>query len=610
METTERLLSSTVRTARGATRTGAQKRRRLDVVLLAVAALLVGGVAMLGAAIGDKERISGLWAGAEVAGDGSARITEVIDYDFGRAHRHGMFRDVPGLGTDARVGVSSATAPDGLLITSYGSGIRARIGDPARTIGGRHRYRLQYSLGDVAPGGRLAWDAVGTEWPVRVGNVRVDVVAPFEFQAARCVQGTAGSQDRCGITQPEPGHLVARIRALRAGHGATLYATSGRRLEVAPGLPVPTSGSPVDPTSGAWRAGLLAVAVALVGAGVTSRLVRRAGRERVLVGGAAEAAWAGSGEGGREVRVDAEKLASLATVEFTPPPELTPAQGGILLAEAVREDHQVAWLIGAAADGYLDIEDHGLSVALLRLPRRDGSATTKMLDRAFGKRQRLPLGAYDPSFAAAWSSLEDEQEEWLRSRWNLWDPAGERRRKLALGWGAVVALCALPVVGLGGALLNWWGWAWAAVLVVGALAAGAGLAAAVRAWELRVRTPAGSGLWLRIESFRRFLAASEAHHADEAAKRGVLREYTAWAVALGELDRWSEAVAASTVAADGASYAASVPRLTSAAFESTLEPPPPPSASDGGWSSGSSGSSGGGGGGVGGGSGGGGGGSW
>jgi hypothetical protein len=32
----------------------------------------------------------------------------------------------------------------------------------------------------------------------------------------------------------------------------------------------------------------------------------------------------------------------------------------------------------------------------------------------------------------------------------------------------------------------------------------------------------GSGLWLRVESFRRFLAGSEAHHAEEAAKRGVL----------------------------------------------------------------------------------------
>jgi hypothetical protein len=62
--------------------------------------------------------------------------------------------------------------------------------------------------------------------------------------------------------------------------------------------------------------------------------------------------------------------------------------------------------------------------------------------------------------------------------------------------------------------------------------------------------PGGSALWLRVESFRRFLAASEAHHADEAAKRGVLREYTAWAVALGELDGWSRSVAASATADD------------------------------------------------------------
>jgi predicted membrane protein DUF2207 len=97
VETTERVLVSAARTARAVTRAGARKRRRLDVVLLAAAALLVGGVAMIGAAIGDEERISGLWAGAEVAGDGSARITEVIDYDFGLRRRHGIFRDIPGL---------------------------------------------------------------------------------------------------------------------------------------------------------------------------------------------------------------------------------------------------------------------------------------------------------------------------------------------------------------------------------------------------------------------------------------------------------------------------------------------------------------------------------
>jgi uncharacterized membrane protein YgcG len=51
------------------------------------------------------------------------------------------------------------------------------------------------------------------------------------------------------------------------------------------------------------------------------------------------------------------------------------------------------------------------------------------------------------------------------------------------------------------------------------LAAGAGGAAAIRAWELRVRTPAGSGLWLRTESFRRFLAASSVGAIDPVAAR-------------------------------------------------------------------------------------------
>jgi hypothetical protein len=94
----------------------------------------------------------------------------------------------------------------------------------------------------------------------------------------------------------------------------------------------------------------------------------------------------------------------------------------------------------------------------------------------------------------------------------------------------------------GGFAASRWDAAWVGLVVLGALLGGAGLAAAVRGWELRVRTPRGSGLWLRVESFRRFLHASETRHAEQAAERGVLREYTAWAVALDELDRWERAV--------------------------------------------------------------------
>lgn len=111
-----------------------------------------------------------------------------------------------------------------------------------------------------------------------------------------------------------------------------------------------------------------------------------------------------------------------------------------------------------------------------------------------------------------------------------------------------------------------------------------------------VRTAAGSALWLRIESFRRFLAGSEAYHAEEAAKRGVLREYTAWAVAVGEIDRWKRAVAAASIAPEvaGVHYAYMAPML----MASTATAATAPSSSGGGFGS------------VGGGAGGGGGGSW
>jgi hypothetical protein len=175
---------------------------------------------------------------------------------------------------------------------------------------------------------------------------------------------------------------------------------------------------------------------------------------------------------------------------------------------------------------------------------------------------------------------------------------------LALTFGAVAGVAGLLLTALAGALASRSGAGWLVLAAAGGLLAGAGAAAAVRAWELRVRTMAGSGLWLRTESFRRFLAGSEAHHAEEAARRGHLREYTAWAVAVGELDRWSRAVAASSAAqADpgAARYPVMVPALLSGSSEASVQPSS--SGSGGGWSSG-------GGGGVGGGAGGGGGGSW
>jgi len=296
--------------------------------------------------------------------------------------------------------------------------------------------------------------------------------------------------------------------------------------------------------------------------------------------------------------MDADELAQLATTEFAPPAELTPAQGGIVLTESVRPEHKVAWLIQAAIDGAVEMEEEGRTVRLRRLDRHTPE-TAPILDRAFGHRHEIELGRYDKQFAGAWRQLDSLLAHWRRGS-GLWDPRADQRKVGIRVLGIAAAVLGVVGAAIGGAAANRWGSEWLPLGAVAGVVAGAGLAAAVGAWELHVRTPWGSGLWLRVESFRRFLAGSEAYHAEEAAKRGVLREYTAWALALGEIDRWQRAVAASTIIPSdaGLSYVHMAPLLVS----STRTAATAPSSSGGGGGFG--------GGSVGGGAGGGGGGSW
>lgn len=583
-------------------------RRRLDAVLLGAGALVGGVVTTVGGIAGDSERVTGMWVGAALGADGGARIEEVIDYDFGLAQeKHGIFRAIPGLTNEAPVTVRSDSAPDAIdakLPDFSGDepGVRLRIGDPNTTITGRHRYLIDYELpsGVVMRDPVVAWDAVGTGWDVPIGAAEVHIVAPFELTGLACSAGRGGDEGGCELTPVEPGHVVARVSSLDAHEGITVEAERGSPLSSAPELPAPPASAPPDPGAGLL---LPAATASLVGAGAaaaTSKLVRRRGRERVGAGGAAEAAWAG--ESSSEVLLDEEELAHMATTEFAPPQGITAAMGGVILRESVQPEHKVAWLIEAAIEGGIDlVEEGGRAVRLVRTGQGSG-ATAEVLDTMFGGRHELDLGAYDSRFATGWRQVDVLLADW-QHRSGLWDPAGERRKMAARGLGVLAGLAGVLGMALGGALAARWGEEWLPLVAVAALVAGAGCAAVLRSWELRVRTPQGSGLWLRVESFRRFLAGSEAFHAEEAAKRGVLREYTAWAVAVGEIDRWQRSVAAATAipaTAAGLGYVYMAPMLLSSTSATATAP-----SSSGGGGGGSFG-----GGGVGGGGGGGGGGSW
>jgi hypothetical protein len=581
---------------------------------MAGGSLVIGAVALVGAVAGDTERVERLWTSAELADDGSAQITELIDYNFGSAtDQHGIFRYVWDLSPEASITVRSPDAPDDISVTNefrdrrYVTNIR--IGDPNVTVSGRHRYRIDYPLPGVARGTTLDWEAVGVGWEVGIDEAEIHVVAPFELLDATCSVGVSGSQGGCDVTEAAPGHLVTTVEGLDSGEGVSIEARTGSDLASAPAAPEPPSTPPEDPGTGLAAPAGTAAAAALLGAGSAGWLVRRAGRERVGVGGPADAAWAGPGTSTSWTHVDQEELEAMATTEFAPPAGLDPPHGGIVLTEDVRPEHKVAWLIQMAIDGTVDIGGNGAGAAGPWMPSGDdlrlvrtGHGTpdaAAILDTAFAGRDEVELGNYDSNFARAWQHLQGQLLAWRDSS-GMWDPGGGARKITARVLGIIgVVVGALGAAG-GGALANQRGPAWLILAAAGGAVAGAGLAAALRAWELPVRTPAGSAAWLRVESFRRFLAESEAYHAEEAAKRGVLREYTAWAVAVGEIDRWQRAVSAASIAPEtaGLSYAYMAPLLLS----STTSAATAPSSSGGGGGFG--------GGGVGGGAGGGGGGSW
>ena len=115
---------------------------------------------------------------------------------------------------------------------------------------------------------------------------------------------------------------------------------------------------------------------------------------------------------------------------------------------------------------------------------------------------------------------------------------------------------------------------------------------------LPARSATGSALALRAESFRRFLAASEGKHVDWAWKQGLLREYSAWAVALGAADAWGRALATSNVPAPEMSMASPIWLYSMGpSFDSTRSAPSTSGSSGGSSFSGFSGGSVGGGGG-------------
>ncbi len=513
--------------------------------VVAVAAAIIPVLVLLGLA-GDglhTERFEAKQILVTPAGEG-LRIREVVDFDFGNSQRHGYERIVRNdFGAPVDVVASSPDAPGDVDVTDLGTATRIRIGDPDTTVTGQHRYLLEYTLPNAnLSSGQLKLDVISSDETLETGRFEV-VVAGMDLTSPKCLTGTASGEIPGGCTLVPDGDLFRAVLApLPPGQGLSV---AGDITAVrAPG-DVPLPDPPARHANHRWLV-LAATSVIGLATGVgTFRAMRRRGRNVVGGTGAADAAFGSTPltDVGPSRLVTDRQLAAMATTEFEAPRGLRPWHGSLLLRERIDNDTVSAWFSDQIALGIVDLDDDGKRLTSGSGLEHAAPITRQRIETLLGDDGDLTLGTYQPKLSALWKEIEAEQKVAARESgwWERNAPGSPSAATAAFGALAIVLLAVLAFVfftDLRHAEV---------ACIVGSFVATAAVAVVAYRPLLPRRSASGSAAALQAESFRRFLKASEGQHVDWAWKHGLLREYSAWAVALGAADAWGRAVAASAV---------------------------------------------------------------
>jgi hypothetical protein len=497
---------------------------------------------------------------APSGGDG-IRIREVVDIDFGLVEKRGYERIVPNdFGVPIDVTAFSPDANDEVDASSYGSDTRIRIGDPNIVFTGQHRYELAYTLPEAqVSGGLLAVNVIGNNETFVTDRFEI-VLSGFELTEPRCDTGSFGDFGGCELAEQPHGSYVAVINDLQPGEGISVGGTIESAVPTAfAGVPQVSDRNP----TGIRPLGLLAAALSTVVVVGVFVAARRAGSNEVRgAGGAADAAYGDlpmprSRDPLVDVptyRVPDSRLADLATIEFVPPSGVEPWQARVLLSEQIDDDSVAAWFSEMIARDAILIEKRNGDDVMRQGPNtaRLSAVDQGHLATLFASGPTVELGSYDSAFSSAWRAVQAEQRRFIADSgwWSNGSPGqgmslnGLGRVLIPFVFIVLVSGSSLRIAGLGlaGAVGNWF-----AALIFTALLVGL-IAFWIYRSMLPSRSATGSALTLRTESFRRFLAASEGRHVEWAWDNGLLREYSAWAVALGAAEAWTDAVKSSNIA--------------------------------------------------------------
>ena len=166
--------------------------------------------------------------------NGKVQVVETIVVDFSFSQKHGIFRTIPtaGIRFDLQ-GVEQDGAKAITDLSSSGGETTVRIGDPDRTITGRHTYEISYEVGKVITRfedhDEFYWNVTGNDWgvPIRQATAAV-ALEGGAVQEALCFTGLLGAQEVS---------CTAEISAGKGNFSTTQVLSAGEGLTIANSLP-------------------------------------------------------------------------------------------------------------------------------------------------------------------------------------------------------------------------------------------------------------------------------------------------------------------------------------------------------------------------------------
>lgn len=497
--------------------------RRLAAAALVVLALALGGSRADGQGRGfsiDRFAVS-----VTVHPDARLDVRETITFDFRGAHQ-GVYRVIPV--RYPRGGFEFALRLDGVQVydedwkplradVSYsGRYVRIKAWVPGAVNATRTitvAYRVRRGLFTVDDHEELYWNVTGDEWDVPIRQAAAVVVGPpatapadvraIAYTGYRGIAGTDFVESRDGNVL-----VFKTTRPLRPREGLT----------IAVAWPPGAIGRPPAWRSAAWflqdnwplGLPLLALALGLV-------------------------AWRSYG------RDPATNLS--IKPEYAPPPELAPAEAGVLVSERAHPSDVIATIVDLAVRGYMRIEpvtqaDGTPDFLFRRLKPILGDpdirpfelfVLAKVFDTDWRLNMRL-LSEVRRDYDNVFPPVRDElYRNMVRRR--LFPTSPDNVRRIWLGVGGFVLAAAGVVYTVPP---SWAGYR------SGALALGlalSGLVIAAFAPLMPRKTWDGARAMARVQGFREFLERAERDRL-ERLPPDTLHRFLPWAIALGVTERW------------------------------------------------------------------------